>query len=143
MAYLYYSLLVEGIAVTGSLLPANTSKTWITTKNKFNLSTNHESTCINWLFKVLVKFLHNGNSNHTCPKSRPNCEHIVISMYQAATRPHSQGSGLWMCLKKDVLLEQCTKADTTENFIFYSVIFNSSLSCEVNVCGAWEETMHL
>ena len=47
MAYLYYSLLVEGIAVTGSLLPANTSKTWITTKNKFNLSTNHESTYIN------------------------------------------------------------------------------------------------
>ena len=45
--YLYYQLMVEGIALTGSLSPANTSKTWIITKNKSYLSTSHENAYIN------------------------------------------------------------------------------------------------
>ena len=57
--YLYYPLNVEGVTLTGSLLPANASKTWVISKNKVFTNTNREYIYMNVIFEDLCEFLQN------------------------------------------------------------------------------------
>ena len=53
----HYPLNVEGITFTSSLLPSDTSKTWVITKNNFSININHENVYTNVVFKNLHKFI--------------------------------------------------------------------------------------
>ena len=73
--YLYCPLNVEGVTLTGSLLPANASKTWVISKNKVFTNTNREYIYMNVIFEDLCDFIQNRIlHSFTCPKSRSNGE---------------------------------------------------------------------